>query len=163
MLAELVETLTAERNLLDYLLFKLVEARLVLIADEVRFLPQAMAEVEAVVDQIRRGESHRGRHLDRLATVMGLSPSQLTLARLAEVAPEPYGLILSEHRRHFLAVTGEIERLTQENRRLASQGVASLRETLGALIGPAGAPDLYTPAGFATAPSAPPLRVDEVM
>ena len=51
-LALLAQTLSAERELLELLLFKLVEARLVLTADEPRFVPQAMLEVEAVVDLV---------------------------------------------------------------------------------------------------------------
>jgi hypothetical protein len=163
-LAELAETLAAERNVLDYLVFKLVEARLVLIADEARFIPQAMAEVDAVIAQIRRGESHRQHALVRLARHIGVPPDSLTLARLADSAPEPYGLIFSDYQRQFYDLTTEIERLTHENRRLASQSVSSIRAALSALIGPAGPVDVYTAAGeHAGAPSVKPLRVDEIL
>jgi hypothetical protein len=163
-LAELVDTLAAERNVLDYLVFKLVEARLVLIADEARFIPQAMAEVEAVIVQIRRGESHRQHALLRLARHIGVPADSLTLSRLADSAPEPFGVMFSDYQRQFHNLTSEIERLTQENRKLASQSVSSIREALSALIGLSAPVDVYTAAGeHAGAPSVKPLRVDEIL
>ena len=52
-LARLADTLWYERRLLEYLLFKLVSANLVLIADDRRFVGPAVAEVDAVMEQIR--------------------------------------------------------------------------------------------------------------
>jgi len=58
-MAQLADTLWYERRLLEYLLFKLVSANLVLIADDRRFVGPAIAEVDAVMNEIRRAESQR--------------------------------------------------------------------------------------------------------
>ncbi len=55
-MAELADTLWYERRLLEYLLFKLVSANLVLIADDRRFVGPAIAEVDAVMNEIREAE-----------------------------------------------------------------------------------------------------------
>ena len=82
-LADLAETLHGERRLLEHLLFKLVEARLVLAADEARFLPLAMGEVESVVEQVRFGESHRQKAVRRLSQAIGDRPGCATIPATA--------------------------------------------------------------------------------
>ena len=58
-MSQLADTLWYERRLLEYLLFKLVSANLVLIADDRRFVGPAIAEVDAVMAEIRRAEEQR--------------------------------------------------------------------------------------------------------
>ena len=58
-LAQLADTLWLERRLLECLLFKLVEANLILTADAARFVTLAIDEVEQVKELAR--ENARGR------------------------------------------------------------------------------------------------------
>lgn len=134
-LVELADTLSAERSLLETLLFKLVEARLVLAADEARFVPQAMAEIDSAVKRIRAGESMRSRMVGELADAIGQPREKVTLSFLAGWAPEPYRTMLADHRDHFQRLTTEIERALAQNRRLASQAMDNVAASLGTLIG----------------------------
>lgn len=162
-LADLAETLTTERQLLEHLLFKLVEARLMLAADEARFVPQAMKEVEAVVDRIRLSETHRTSAIRRLAQAIGEPEARLTLGFLTTWAPEPFSTMFQQHREHFLQLTTEIEQVTLENRRLASLAVQNLTDTLNALLGQPGLA-VYTPRGVRREePGRLVHRVDEVL
>lgn len=134
-LVELADTLSAERRLLEQLLFKLVSARLVLAADEARFVPQAMNEVDAVISRIRAGEKHRGAAVDGLADAMGEPRGKITLGFLASWAPEPYRTMFEDHREQFQRLTTEIEQATLDNRRLASLALGNVAESLGVLLG----------------------------
>jgi hypothetical protein len=162
-LAELAETLHGERQLLEHLLFKLIEARLVLGADEARFLPMAMKEVEAIVDRVRFGESHRQVAVRKLAQAIGEPESRITLTFLVGWAPEPYRTMFTEHQEHFQRLTTEIEQASLDNRRLAGLAVQSLSDTLGTLLGTTDA-GIYTPTGVRGRSTAVlPTHVDEVL
>lgn len=134
-LIEFADTLSEERRLLEQLLFKLVEARLVLSADEARFVPQVLSEVEAVVGRLKAGESHRDTLASQLAIAIGEYPQKLTLSFLASWAPEPYRIMFEDHRDHFQRLTEEIEQATLDNRRLATLAMENAAESLGVLLG----------------------------
>lgn len=134
-LVELAETLSAERQLLEQLLFKLVEARLILAADEARFVTQAIAEVDAVIARIRAGESLRTDRVARLADAIGEPRSKVTLGHLAGWAPEPYRTMFEDHRDQFQRLTTEIEMAILDNRRLASLAMDNVAASLGVLLG----------------------------
>lgn len=53
-ISQLADVLWYERQLMEFLLFKLVTANLMLNADERRFVAPSIAEVERVMDEIRR-------------------------------------------------------------------------------------------------------------
>lgn len=162
-LAAVAETLHSERQLLEHLLFKLVEARLVLAADEARFLPQALREVEVLVDKVRFGEGHRQLAIRRLATAIGEPEDRITLSFLVQWSPEPFRTMFSEHRDHFRRLTTEIEQASLDNRRLANLAVQNLSDTLGALLGGPD-PGTYTPQGIrGGATVVLPTRIDEVL
>ena len=128
---ELVDTLWFERRLLEFLLFKLVSANLVLSADDWRFVAPAIAEVERVVQEVRQAEADRAGLLSEVASEWNVGPHQLTLAYLAEHAPPELKSDLEDHRDAFMQLVNEIEELTRENRRLATVGIDGIRETLG--------------------------------
>lgn len=162
-LAHLAQTLSAERELLELLLFKLVEARLVLTADEPRFVPQAMLEVESVVDRIRFSEIRRHDAVNGLAAAIGAPPADVTLRYLAVSTPEPYRTMFEQHRDHFHRLAGEIEQVTLDNRRLASLALRNITDTLGAIIGQP-ALSVYTATGAShDAVEYRPTRIDEVL
>jgi hypothetical protein len=135
-MAELADTLWYERRLLEYLLFKLVSANLVLIADDRRFVGPAIAEVDAVMNEIRKAEAQRS------SVVAGV-------AEEFAVAPSSVG---------FMGLVNEIEALTRENRRLATVALDGIQGTLGFAGG-----DIYDAAGKATRTPDHPLRVNRVL
>ncbi len=130
-LVQLADTLWYERRLLEFLLFKLVSANLVLTSGDHRFVTPAVAEVERVMEAVRVAETDRGRVLEQCAHAMNTSPATLTLAYLAKHAPPALREDFAEHRTGFMELVNEIETLTRENRRLASVSLEDLRDTLG--------------------------------
>lgn len=162
-LAALAETLHGERRLLERLLFKLVEARLVLAADEARFLPFAMAEVEEVVERVRFGESYRRRAVKELAEAIEEDEERITLSFLASWAPDPYRTMFAEHRDQFMRLTTEIEQASVDNRRLANLAVQNLGDTLVALLGARDA-GVYTSIGIRGSDGTTgPTQLDQVL
>ena len=85
-LVRLADMLWFERRLLEFLLFKLVSANLVLTANDRRFVGPAIAEVERVVTEVRRAEIDRIAVIDSLAADWGVTVSELTLAYIADWA-----------------------------------------------------------------------------
>ena len=130
-LVQLADTLWYERRLLEFLLFKLVSANLVLTSADHRFVTPAIAEVERVMDAVRAAETDRNRVVAQCARALNVGPHELTLSYLAERAPESLRSDFADHRNGFMELVNEIETLTMENRRLASVNLQDLRDTLG--------------------------------
>lgn len=106
-----------ERNLLELLLFKLEEERLVLRSGLDRWLPHATREVELVLVELQRIEGPRSGAVDDLATELGLQPGR-SLREVAAAAPPPWDGLLEQHREAFLAATREIGPLERVHRDL---------------------------------------------
>jgi hypothetical protein len=157
-MARLADTLWYERRLLEYLLFKLVSANLVLIADDRRFVGPAVAEVDAVMEEIRKAEQQRSEVVAAVAAELGVPPSEVGLPFLVEHAPENLRATFEDHRVVFHNLVGEIEVLTKENRRLATVGLDGIQGTLGFAGG-----DIYDAAGRATRTPDQPVRVNRVL
>jgi hypothetical protein len=157
-MARLADTLWYERRLLEYLLFKLVSANLVLIADDRRFVGPAVAEVDAVMEEIRRAEAQRSEVVAAVAAEIGVPPAEVGMPFLVEHAPENLRATFEDHRVVFHNLVGEIEVLTKENRRLATVGLDGIQGTLGFAGG-----DIYDAAGRATRTPDQPVRVNRVL
>jgi hypothetical protein len=157
-MAELADTLWYERRLLEYLLFKLVSANLVLIADDRRFVGPAIAEVDAVMNEIRKAEAQRSSVVAGVAEEFAVAPSSVGLAFLVDHAPDSLRSIFEDHRDTFMGLVNEIEALTRENRRLATVALDGIQGTLGFAGG-----DIYDAAGKATRTPDHPLRVNRVL
>ena len=157
-MARLADTLWYERRLLEYLLFKLVSANLVLIADDRRFVGPAIAEVDAVMAEIRKAEGQRSEVVATVASEAGVHSSEVGLAFLAENAPEELRPTFEDHRKVFMQLVGEIEILTRENRRLATVALDGIQGTLGFAGG-----DIYDADGRATRTPDHPVRVNRVL
>jgi hypothetical protein len=136
-LTVVADTIAAERQILEHLLFRLVEARLVLSADETRFIAQTTREVEEVVSALRTSERHRSVAVDQLAIRLGVKSEEVTLGYLVVNSPEPYATIFRHHREAISDLAVEIEQLTVENRRLATVAARNVSDTLDAIIGSA--------------------------
>jgi len=128
-LTELSSVLWRERDLLELLLFKLEEERLVLAAGRTRWLAHATREVELVLDQIRLTEVLRAAEVAVAGTNLGVG-SDASLAQLADAADPPWSELLRQHRTAFLALTAEINALSEANRELLTAGQRAVGETL---------------------------------
>lgn len=118
-----------EREALQFLLFKLVEERLIVSAGETRWLAAANDEIESAVSRLRGIELMRAAEVDNLAAELRLGAGP-TLNDLAEHAAEPWAGILTEHREALLTLVLQIEQATDENRRLLGAGARAIRQTL---------------------------------
>lgn len=117
---QIVSVLEREREVLDLLLFKLVETRLILEASELRFLSRATREVERARGRCREID------LMRAATVAQHRPSA-TLRDLASSAREPWPSILRDHHDLLAALVAEIEVTAHRNAEHARIGLDALR------------------------------------
>lgn len=131
---ELAAHLHEQRKLVEYLLFKLVEARLLLSSNQASFVPIAMAEIESVLEGIRNAEYRREALLDRLSSDWNVPTSQLTLSYIAERVPEPYDEIFADHRDGFMTLVDKVEDVTRDNQRLATAGLGRVRSALSGLV-----------------------------
>ncbi len=114
--------LEREEELLEVLLFKLVETRLLLEAGETRFLARATREVERARTRAREVD------LVRAATVAQRSPGA-TLRELASSAPEPWPGILRDHHELLTSLVAEIEVTAHRNSGEARHGLEVLHTT----------------------------------
>ena len=140
LLTDLSSDLWRLRELLELLLFKLEEEQVLLASGRTRWVPHATREVELVLDQIREGEKVRATRTRAIAQALGL-PEDVSMVNLANAAPAPWGDMLHQHRRAFLALTAEITGLAKANRDLAAGGRRSTEETLRMVTGSLGTYD----------------------
>lgn len=123
--------LEREGEALELLLFKLIETKLLLTADEARFLPRATREVERA--------RARARELDllRAATIVQVAGGA-SLRDLAAGAAGPWPAILRDHHDVLARLVDEIDVVAHQNACAAQRGLELLaREPVGALAGTA--------------------------
>lgn len=129
LLAELAAVLWQERELLDDLLYALLQQHAVLTAGELRWLPRADAAVAAAARAVQDHELFRAMAVEALNARLGLDPSA-SLLEIAAAAGEPWTLLLTEHRDALRAATDELDRATTRNRTLLLAGERSTRAAL---------------------------------
>lgn len=144
LLERLARHLWDERHVVTVLLYKLTVTRLLLAADERRFVPDAVREVDQTLELLRTGESDRDEVLRDLAAVWQMDPRELSLDRLARLAPPPYDQTFSEHLSAFRTLTAEIEGAARENRALARSDLAAVSDQLDVLTGSTSSPSATT-------------------
>jgi hypothetical protein len=133
-LGAVASLLWREREVLELVLFKLVEEQLILVSGRTRWLPKADDEVRAAAQTLRGSEVVRAAEVDLLVRTFGLS-AETSLRELAEMAPEPWPMLLNEHRSALIALSLEIDVVVAENRRLLHSGEQATRDTLDHLTG----------------------------
>ena len=159
-LAALEQMLGLERQLLETLQFKLTQAKLVLTANESRFVAPALREVQAAMEDIRTAEDERMKATAAIAADWGVHSKSLTRAYLADHAPEPYGARFRDHRYAFMDLTSEIERLSADNQRLATANLDVIKGTLDLLYDVTEQSDTYDAKGHRSDAARGPLRLD---
>lgn len=134
---QLANALWRERALLELVLFRLIETRLLLDAGETRFLVRASREVARGRQRTRASDLIRAAVVGRLMPADGPSP---TLRGLADEADEPWGGILRDHHDAMCALVAEIETVAHHNARHGQEGLDQLDGPVVALsIVPEGA------------------------
>ena len=127
------KALRREQALLEFLLFRLVETRLLLAAAEMRFVPRATREVEQARQRACGADLARAAVLDRpVAHRAGTSGP--TLRQLAATAGEPWAGMLRDHHDAMSGLVAEIELVAHQNAQLARDGLAQLED--GGATGP---------------------------
>lgn len=147
-----------ERELLDTLLFKLEQERLMLASGRTRWLGECAQEIESVLERIRQTEVLRAVAADSAAEQAGLA-SNPSLRVLAASVDEPWRTILTDHRDAFVSLTNEISDLANTNRDLITVGYRAAREALLSL-GDADSADSYSHDGTAVVEGARHRLVD---
>lgn len=111
--------LEREGHVLETLLFKLVETRLLLESGETRFLSRATREVERARIRAREADLMR-------AAVVTEVRSGATLRSLAAGAPDPWPAILRDHHTLLANLVAEIEVTAHRNSAEARAGLEAL-------------------------------------
>lgn len=112
--------LEREEEVLEHLLFKLIETRLLLEHHEVRFLSRATREVERARTRAREVDLMR-------ATTVAQHRAGATLRDLAGEAAEPWPGILRDHHDLLAGLVAEIEVTAHRNSSEARQGLEALQ------------------------------------
>lgn len=131
-LTAVVDVLWSEREMLESLLFKLVEEQFILTSGAARWLNRADAEVRVALKRLRASEIVRAAEVDALVRLLGLAP-ETTLRRLAETVRSPWSVVFADHRAALLSLAAEVEAVATENKRLLDEGSQAIRETLECL------------------------------
>lgn len=161
-LEHLADMLWHERHFVEFLLFKLVSAKLLLAADERRFVAPALDEVERVVGALRDAERKREDAVTEVARLWHLPVERVTLAEVSARAREPLRTVFRDHQRAFARMAVEIEETAAANRKLAGAAIAQVHRTLDALAGPT-IGGTYTATGDHDVALTGPVRIDEVL
>jgi len=121
--------LWTERETLELLLYTLTMEQLVLTSGSTRWLKRVDADVQAAVARLRTSEVLRAAEVESLSLSLGM-PVETRLADLAGGAPEPWPMVLTDHRTALRGLVLEVEAVASENRRLLDAGSRAIRETL---------------------------------
>ncbi len=161
-LADLARILGLERNLLEYLLYKLVAARLLMAGTDPRYIIQSLVEVEDALDRVRVIAGKREAALTEIARAVGLERDQLTISRLAEMASPATRFVMYELKHEYVRLAHQIEQVSSDNKRLADLALSTTAEVLKNLAGsPAGV--TYDQRGSSHQAQPRPVRLDEVI
>jgi hypothetical protein len=147
LLDRLAQRLWDERHVVTVLLYKLTVTRLLLAADERRFVAEALREVENAVELLRLGEQARDTALRDLAGAWRMDPADLSLDELVRRAPEPYRHTFREHLTAFRSLASEIEGAARENRLLARSDLSAVTDQLDQLTGATATTSTYDASG----------------
>ena len=128
-LGELSTVLWQQRQLIERLEYRLEVQQLLSIAGKVDYLNLAVADVEQVLDDIRRSEDVRLGVVAECSAQMGL-PVGATLRELSAAATDPWNFVLDDHQTELLKLVARTESLAASNRELANRGLGDSRRIL---------------------------------
>ncbi len=114
-LNELSESLFRTRRLIELLVFKLAEEKLVAAAGRSEWLVHAVREVDSVASELQVVELERALLVPTVAEALGLDGAP-RLAALCAAAPSPWGRILEEHRGALIDLLEEAHDVARSGR-----------------------------------------------
>lgn len=141
---DLSHQLWTMRELLQHLVYKLEVQGLLMNTNRTRWVPFAVAEIDAVLAAVDEVEKMRADASRRLTTQYGL-PRDVRLTDLIDRIGAPWGPLLAQHRLHLLSLQAEIEEISRTNHELARRGLMRSREVIAALG--EGGVDVYDTSG----------------
>lgn len=158
---ELVGLLTRERLLLERLLFRATELRMMLGADP-RFVAWAAGDLTNAAEALRDAELRRAVLYSQLASEHGWPSEPFDWDKLADLAGEPHATILSEVRETLSVLTSELNSQLAAIRHLGEAGLAGVTDFLESLASPEALVNTAASPSAATRwqPPAGPARVD---
>jgi hypothetical protein len=137
--SDLASTLWQLRELLDTLLFKIVEERVLIAADQSGWLPKAHREVESALAETHALEVQRASQATALTGQLSLT-SDATLTSIAAAAPQRWATIYVDHHAalselladiNALAETGSLQRREPDPELPPGAVRAAIDKTLG--------------------------------
>lgn len=130
-LSDLSQVLWRERETLELVVFKLEEQRLLLVDGHDRWVVHASREIDVVLDQLCAVELNRA--VAAVAVALELDvPGDATLRDLAAAAPSPWPSVLERHVLALVRLAEEIVALSAGNRKLLTDGLATVRKGMTA-------------------------------
>lgn len=158
----LIKVLSVERNLLEYVLYRLISAKLVLATNDQRYVMQSLVECEDAVDRLRSVAFRREELMREMASTSDTPLPRLTLSFLADQAPTAERFMLIELQADYVRLAHQIDQISSENRRLADLSLGPTTELLRQLSGmPTGV--MYDGGGGRTNGVPGPVHLDEVI
>lgn len=139
-LERLAETLWAERLATERLLYRLTTAKLLLAAEEERFVPRAVDEVGAAAARLDEMERRRLRIVGEAVAAAGSAGSELRLRDLAAGTSGPWPRVFDDLHAALVELAADVEATAEATRELAGDALARqhhARTTLTAACPPA--------------------------
>lgn len=118
-----------QREILESLLFKLEEERLLTATGSSRWLPRATKELEDAIAQAQSIELARAVESEAAAQELGLAPNA-SLKELAEATEEPWQTLLNQHREALTQLATEIAQVSQANQEILASLQRATQEIL---------------------------------
>ena len=129
MLGELAAVLWQERELLEDLLFAVLQQERVVAEAQTRWLARADAAVAAATRAVQTHEVFRAMEVETVVTLLDVPPTA-SLREIAEAAGDPWLTVLSEHREALRVLAAEIDEATERNKALLVAGERATRASL---------------------------------
>jgi hypothetical protein len=130
-LQRLSDLLFHERRLLELLLFKLDEERLVLEAGLTRWLVLATREVETVLDELNKAELTRSVEFAAAATDAGLG-DDANLLSLVMAVPPPWDGVFADHQRELKTLMTDVLAAAATSKAMLREGYETIKQALEA-------------------------------
>lgn len=151
--SELSTELWRQRELLEQLLFKFEEERLLLVAARSRWIPHATREIETVISRLQESSLALSTTIAETAGEWGL-PHDASLHDMVAAAPtDAWNEVLASHVQVLTELTAEVTAMQADNTRLLRAALQAAHETLNLAIGPEPGYDAFG-SPIASAPAA---------
>lgn len=134
--SELSAELWRQRELLEQLLFKFEEERLLLVAGRSRWIPHATREVETVVERLKASSLGLSMAIADAAEQWGLTHDAKLRDIVAAAPTGAWSEVLRSHVQVLTDLTAEVAAIQADNGRLLRASLRAAQETLNLIIDP---------------------------